>query len=109
MPTTLQEAWDAAGQLARLAFCHRNREALAKLLETDITRARTADCLQCPDDAKRFATKRGLCDKCYRRSRKAVLEGKTSWAALEQAGQVMPAQQRRARGRWFGRPKPPQP
>jgi hypothetical protein len=49
-------------------------------------------CLECPEDAKSFAARRGLCFHCYGRSRRAVNQGKTTWEKLERKGQALPAQ-----------------
>jgi hypothetical protein len=40
-----------------------------------------------------LADRRGLCDWCYRRTRREVYEGKTTWAELEQHGRVLPAKE----------------
>jgi hypothetical protein len=63
-------------------------------------------CLQCPDDAKRLARIRGLCNRCYARCGEDVRSGKTSWAALEGKGLARPGVPRGTRWRWFQvRPK----
>jgi len=46
-------------------------------------------CLACRE---RVAHLRGVCPRCYSRHKSAVAGGKTTWAALEAAGQVLPAQ-----------------
>jgi hypothetical protein len=48
-----------------------------------------SSCLSCRE---RAAVCRGCCPTCYRRYRAAVGAGHTTWAALESAGQVLPAQ-----------------
>jgi hypothetical protein len=45
-------------------------------------------CLACRE---RLARTRGNCPRCYSRHKKAVAQGKTTWAALEAAGLVLPA------------------
>jgi hypothetical protein len=45
-------------------------------------------CLTC---RARLARSRGNCPRCYTRHKKAVARGKTTWAALEAAGLVLPA------------------
>ena len=46
-------------------------------------------CLACHE---RVARTRGCCTRCYTRHKKAVRVGETTWAALEAAGLVLPAQ-----------------
>jgi hypothetical protein len=41
------------------------------------------------------AQRRGLCANHYHRARLRVRKGETTWAALEQAGQALPAGDRR--------------
>lgn len=45
-----------------------------------------ADCLapHCPEKGSRL----GLCIKCYQTARRLVLDGKTTWEALEQQGKT---------------------
>ena len=38
-----------------------------------------------------IANRRGLCDWCHRRTRRAIAQGKTTWAELERQGRVLPA------------------
>ena len=40
-----------------------------------------------------IAHRRGLCDWCHRRTRRAVAEGKTTWAELQQQGRALPAEE----------------
>jgi hypothetical protein len=53
-------------------------------------------CLQCREDNKARALKRGLCQRCYMRSQKDIKAGKTTWSELEAAGLALPAQERGA-------------
>ena len=53
------------------------------------TPAAPAFCLTCHERATQMC---GVCPGCYRRHRMVVADGKTTWAALEAAGQVLPAQ-----------------
>ena len=46
-------------------------------------------CLACRE---RLAHLRGVCPRCYTRHKNAVARGETTWAALEAAGLVLPAQ-----------------
>jgi hypothetical protein len=46
-------------------------------------------CLCC---GERPSHRRGLCVGCYARLGKAVRDGETTWAALEDTGQALPAQ-----------------
>jgi hypothetical protein len=39
-----------------------------------------------------MANRRGLCDWCHRRTRRAVAAGKATWADLERRGLVLPAE-----------------
>src|SRR5262245_25861617 len=40
-----------------------------------------------------IANRPGLCDWCHRRARRAVAQGKTTWAELQQQGRVLPAEE----------------
>ena len=51
--------------------------------------ANPVGCLTCHE---RVARLRGICTRCHTRHRKAVRVGNTTWAALEAAGLVLPAQ-----------------
>jgi hypothetical protein len=51
-----------------------------------------ADLLICLGCHLRTANRRGLCDWCHRRTRRAVAEGKVTWADLERRGLVLPAE-----------------
>ena len=51
--------------------------------------ANPVGCLACQE---RVARTRGCCTRCYTRHQKAVAQGKTTWARLEAAGLVLPAQ-----------------
>jgi hypothetical protein len=51
-----------------------------------------ADRLICLGCHLRLANRRGLCDWCHRRTRRAVAEGKVTWADLERRGLVLPAE-----------------
>jgi hypothetical protein len=46
-------------------------------------------CLSCRE---RLPRRRGLCERCLGRVRKAIASGETSWAALEQSGLALPPQ-----------------
>jgi hypothetical protein len=46
-------------------------------------------CLRC---GERLPRRRGLCDRCLGRTRKAIAAGETSWAQLETAGLALPPQ-----------------
>ena len=61
-------------------------------------------CVQCPEDAKLPAYSRGLCQRCYDRSRRQVRDGKTTWHALEQAGLALPPKAPPAPGWGWRRP-----
>lgn len=50
----------------------------------------TAPCLQCPDGAKAPSVRRGLCLRCYGRSRQLIIRGYTSWSELERNGRAVP-------------------
>jgi hypothetical protein len=66
-------------------------------------------CLQCPDDDKRAARTRGLCQKCYVRSSRQVSRKETTWEALEADGRAAPESFRfpmeikdgKYKGRWL--------
>jgi hypothetical protein len=53
-----------------------------------------ADPVVCLTCRKRVCVARGVCERCYGRHRLAVRSGKTTWAELEAAGLVLPAQPR---------------
>ena len=68
-------------------------------LSVEITdSAALSSCLTCHE---RLAQLRGVCPRCYKRHTKAVAGGKTTWAALEAAGVILPAQP--AGWAWRGR------
>jgi hypothetical protein len=54
-------------------------------------------CLTCRE---RVARTRGVCPRCYTRHKLAVARGETTWAALEAAGLVLPAQPGRGWRDW---------
>jgi hypothetical protein len=51
-------------------------------------------CLQCPENARRFARARGLCRPCYGRCLSEVRRRQTTWAELERKGLTLPAQRK---------------
>ena len=46
-------------------------------------------CLTCRE---RIGSRRGVCPRCLARHQTAIRQGKTTWAALEAAGKILPAQ-----------------
>jgi hypothetical protein len=52
----------------------------------------SADLMICMGCRLHIANRRGLCDWCHRRIRRAVAEGKAAWAELERQGLVLPAE-----------------
>jgi integrase len=47
-------------------------------------------CPLCPEDDKQKVRFRGLCRRCYLRTHRRILRGKTNWEALEKAGTAAP-------------------
>ena len=69
--------------------------------------ANPVGCLTCHE---RVARTRGCCTRCHTRHKKAVAQGKTTWAALVAVGLVLPAQPQGAGWRrWEIRPGPDMP
>ena len=69
--------------------------------------ANPVGCLACHE---RVARTCGCCTPCYTRHKKAVAQGKTTWAALVAVGLVLPAQPLGAGWRrWEIRPGPDTP
>jgi hypothetical protein len=50
------------------------------------------DSMICMGCRLRIANRRGLCDWCHARTRRAVAAGKNTWAELERQGRVLPAE-----------------
>lgn len=55
----------------------------------------TIACLTCRE---RIGLWRGLCSSCYKRHARAIKAGRTTWAALEAAGQAKPKAARNLSG-----------
>ncbi len=46
----------------------------------------------CVDCRMHLAGRCGVCDWCFRRARRAVRAGKTTWAELERRGRILPTE-----------------
>lgn len=59
-------------------------------------------CIRC-GKARGYRGGRGLCQWCYNHAWQQIKAGETTWAALEAAGQAVPARTARQRSEWIFR------
>jgi hypothetical protein len=71
---------------------HQNFAPCIELGTKEESAVRAPAPLSCMTCRQRAACFRGVCPRCYRRYRHAVVGGKTTWQALEAAGLVLPPQ-----------------